>query len=104
MALSLKRTPRFPPREPRQLVRLKAYMLLPDDREVPIVITNLSHCGFMARALVTPEEGTRLGVSLPGTGILRAQVRWVDNNRFGALFEGERSQCMRPSYGRQGSF
>lgn len=86
MKLSLKLTPRFPPREPRVAVTIEATLLLPGDEVVPIAIRNISADGFMAE---TPREiacDGWVGVSLPGCGIVPARIRWSADGELGAQF------------------
>jgi hypothetical protein len=86
VGLSLKRAPRFQPRRPRYAANLSADLLLPDGREVVLRIRNLSDEGFMGEAAAGIEPDTWLGVSFPGFGILRAQVRWADGHYIGGWF------------------
>ena len=85
--LSLKRAARFAPRKPRIAALITTAVLLADDREVPIHIRNISSGGFMAVSAEGLTEGARFGVSIPGRGIVRAEVRWADDEMFGARFE-----------------
>ncbi|MDB5691150.1 MAG: hypothetical protein JWO81_213 [Alphaproteobacteria bacterium] len=87
MKLSLTREPRFQPRKPRLATFVNSAALLPDDREVPIVIRNVSPEGFMALTEYDLAENTWFGVVIPGRGIVRAQIRWFDGGLFGARFE-----------------
>jgi hypothetical protein len=87
MKLSVNREPRYHPRKPRLATFVNSAALLPDDREVAIVIRNVSPEGFMAVADGDLEEGCWFGVAIPGRGIVRAQVRWFDGGMFGARFE-----------------
>lgn len=85
--LKLNRQPRFAPRRPRMAAFIATAVLLPDDRELTIHIRNISSGGFMAVSSAELPEGTCFGVSIPGRGIVRAQVRWADEEMFGARFE-----------------
>jgi hypothetical protein len=91
--LSLKREPRFKARMPRVATTIRSNALLPDDREITLTIRNVSAEGFMAlapgalRDSASLREGTCFGVAVPGRGIVRAQVRWVEGDAFGARFE-----------------
>ena len=87
MGLSLKREPKFPPRRPRTAVQIRTVLLTPDDREVPISIKNISAAGFMGEALLNIDPETSLGVSIPDYGIVRARIRWNEDNKLGAYFE-----------------
>jgi hypothetical protein len=87
MAFDLSIEPKFPPREPRKSVRLTTTLLLPDDREIVAVLTNISRSGFTAKSDVQLELELPLGVAIPGSGIRRALVRWCDKNEFGAKFK-----------------
>lgn len=62
-------------------------MWLSDDRCVPIVITNLSLAGFTASTDVAPPPRmTEFGIELSGLGVVRAQIRWIDDGEFGSQF------------------
>jgi hypothetical protein len=61
-------------------------VLLPDDREIEVHVRNISHDGFMAEASESLCEGTCFGIEIPGRGIVRAEVRWVEGKAFGAHF------------------
>jgi hypothetical protein len=78
MPLSLKRVPLYPPREPRAVADIDAALFLPDDRAVPARVANLSPRGFMAEIEEPVAPGTGLGLFLPRYGIIRARVRWCD--------------------------
>jgi hypothetical protein len=85
--LNLKRPPRFAPRTPRIAAAIDTAVLLPDDREVEVQIRNISSGGFMAVSRQGLVAGIRFGVAIPGHGIVRAEVRWADEEMFGAQFE-----------------
>ena len=85
--LSLKREPRFKPRAPRVAATLTSTLLLPDDREVSILIRNISNGGFMGLTNAPLHEGVWLGVDIPGRGIRRAQIRWFSEGMIGGQFE-----------------
>ena len=88
MPLDLKRPPRFAPRAPRRAVKMRAVAWLADDRHLPIVITNISQDGFTANTCsAVPQVMSYFGIELPGIGITRAQVRWVDDAQFGSRFD-----------------
>ena len=86
MALSLKRAPRFAPREPRAAVVVDSLLLLPDDQVATITIRNISASGFMAYSAADLPPATWFGVAIPGCGIVRAQVRWSEAGAMGAQF------------------
>jgi hypothetical protein len=81
--LSLKRQSRYAPRGPRIAVDLGTSLVLADDRVVPVTIHNLSSNGFMAKCRGKVPENAWLGVELPGCGILRARVRWIEDGEIG---------------------
>ena len=87
MSLSLKRKPRYRPRLPRFATSVTTAILLPDDREIPIAIRNMSTGGFMAVTDAHVQVEMWLGVELPGRGIRRAQIRWFQDGMLGARFE-----------------
>ncbi|HEY0414099.1 MAG TPA: PilZ domain-containing protein [Allosphingosinicella sp.] len=87
MALSVKREPRFKARRPRAATFITTAVLLPDDREIRVDVRNISPEGFMAVTNVDDLAiGTQFGISIPGRGIVRAEVRWSDGGAFGARF------------------
>ena len=85
--LSLKREPRFNPRPPRAAAAVTSALLLPDDREVSVLIRNISNGGFMGLTNAPLRDGLWLGVDIPGHGIRRAQIRWFSDGMLGAQFE-----------------
>lgn len=87
MALSLKRAPRFAPRELRAAVVVDSLLLLPDDQVVTVTIRNISASGFMAYGAADLQPDTWFGVAIPGCGIVRAQVRWSEAGAMGAQFD-----------------
>lgn len=87
MGLTLKRKARFAPRAPRDGRSIRAALLLPDDREIFVLIRNMSNGGFMAIADEELAVGTWFGAHIPGRGIVRAQVRWFESGMLGAQFE-----------------
>lgn len=89
MPLELNIAARFLPREPRKAVRLEAILLLPDDREIAVMLTNISRSGFTACSDEAIDPQTILGVAVPGCGIRRAEVRWCEAGELGARFEDE---------------
>ena len=60
---------------------------MPDDSEVTAEVTNISRSGFTAYAERPISPSISLGVALPGHGIHRADVRWVQGLEFGARFD-----------------
>lgn len=84
---NLKIAPKYPPREPRRLSCATASLLLPDDRELPIELGNVSAKGFMARSQVPIPANISLGLNIPGFGIIRAEVRWSEGYELGGSFE-----------------
>ena len=87
MKLNLKRDARSEPRKPRVATTIVSAVLLPDDREITILIRNMSPGGFMAITEQPLELDTWLGVAIPGRGIRKAQVRWYESGMLGAQFE-----------------
>ena len=51
-----------------------------------IRIVNLSSGGFSAEGAGSLRKGDFLWINLPGLGMLRCQVRWRVEDRFGAAF------------------
>ena len=86
MKLSLKLPVRFPPRKPRVAIEIEATLLLPDDGVAPISIKNISVDGFMGETQAEVHAGARVGVALPGCGIVPARVRWNAAGEMGAQF------------------
>ena len=86
MQLDLKRIARFAPRRPRRSVAVDTTVLLPDDREVAVRLTNVSAGGFSAVSEAHILPGTTLGIGVPSFGIRRAEVRWATEKEFGGRF------------------
>ena len=86
MQLDLKRVARFAPRDPRRAVSVDTTVLLPDDREVAVRLTNVSARGFSAVGEAHILPGTTLGIGVPSFGIKRAEVRWATATEFGGRF------------------
>ena len=86
MELALNRPARFLPRNPRHGVDIETALVLGDDRVFPIRMENISSHGFMARCTIELAAGSWLGVELPGHGIVRARVRWWDDDEAGFQF------------------
>lgn len=51
-----------------------------------ITLLNLSSGGFSADGAGMLKRGDVVWISLPGIGLVRSQVRWRLENRFGAAF------------------
>jgi hypothetical protein len=49
-------------------------------------IVNLSSGGFSAEGAGSLRKGDIIWINLPGLGLLRSQVRWRVEDRFGAAF------------------
>jgi hypothetical protein len=86
MPLNLGRPVRFAPRAPRYATDTQSCVLLADDREIIVTIKNFTHRGFMAIASEPIGDAAELGISIPGYGIVRADVRWIDGMEFGGAF------------------
>ena len=89
MHLSLKRAARFPPREARRALAIRAYVMLPgQDHIVPLVIRNVSANGFMGEtsANANLKPGVAFGVWLGQLGIIRAIVCWNAGGEIGCQF------------------
>lgn len=87
MALSLKRPPKFDARRPRTAVWMPTVLLLPDGRELPVRLRNISSAGFMGESVRDLRSGLSIGVEIPAYGIVRATVRWSAEGKLGAHFE-----------------
>ena len=87
MPLNLKRLAKFAPRPPRKSVDVETNVLLPDDREVMVTLTNISARGFTAISDTEIVPATKIGISLPGFGIKRAEVCWASESEFGGRFD-----------------
>jgi hypothetical protein len=87
MALSLKRTPKFAPRRPRTRVAIDTVLLLPDDRELPIEVMNISPAGFMGETMRELDANMSLGIEIPRYGIVRAKICWSEAGKIGAHFD-----------------
>lgn len=55
----------------------------PDARPCTLLIVNLSAQGLMARSESDLPVGTRLTLTLPVVGVVRAEVRWSLGGRIG---------------------
>lgn len=86
MNLSLKVPARFKPRRPRASVAIAATVVLSDDGVMAVTVRNISEDGFMGIADGTLPVGSRIGIELPGCGIVQASVRWCEDGEFGAQF------------------
>jgi hypothetical protein len=86
MKLALKLPARFNPRKPRAAVVIEATLLLPNDCATPISIMNISTDGFMGETEAEVSAGARIGVALPGCGIVPARVCWNTAGELGAQF------------------
>ena len=56
---------------------------------VRVKVRNLSDGGMMAEAALVVERGTRLGIELRNIGRIKGSVAWVQDNRFGIVFDNE---------------
>ena len=86
MRLGLNIPVRFPPREQRQAANAAACLLLPDGRELQVVIKNITPHGFMAASRIPIDAPCEFGVEISEFGIVRAKIRWIDGRDFGAAF------------------
>lgn len=87
MSLSLKRLPKFDSRRPRTAVLMPTVLWLPDDREMPVRLRNISSAGFMGESPGDLQSGMSLGVEIPAYGIVRATIRWSEDGKLGAYFD-----------------
>lgn len=87
--LKLKRDPKFPARPPRTISDIPTRLLCEPDTEVSVRVTNLSDRGCCAEFSEHTDlhPGTCLGVDLRDRGIVRGQIRWIEENRVGIMFE-----------------
>ncbi len=58
-------------------------------------ILNLSSGGFSAEGAGNLRRGDVVWITLPGLGLIRSQVRWRVENRFGAAFLSTESLRVR---------
>ena len=65
---------------------METWLLLPNDRVIPVTIMNISEDGFMARAETSLEPGLMVGVVIPGYGIVPATLRWGEAGEIGGRF------------------
>lgn len=72
-------------RDARHGVNLIAWVST-DGAGAPAHIVDLSERGFGAKSWALMRIGSEIEVSLPGIGIVRAQVRWALGGVFGARF------------------
>ena len=74
----------------RDSLFLSADITLPDGGDpVRVKVRNLSDGGMMAEARLPVERGTRLIIELRNIGSLRGSVAWMQDDRFGIVFDQE---------------
>ncbi len=71
----------------RDEVHYRARAFGPDAQPHMLLVVNISPHGLMARCDAAFAEGDRLRVTLPGVGVVVAEVRWVLGGRIGVNFE-----------------
>jgi hypothetical protein len=72
-------------RDARHAVNMIAWVSA-DGAGAPAHVVDLSERGFGAKSWALMRIGSEIKVSLPGLGIVRAQVRWALGGVFGACF------------------
>lgn len=75
----------------RTEVCLRAKLLREDQTDLDVRLCNLSAAGFMAECLEPVQAGSKVILSLPGAGLIPAEVRWNVDFRLGAIFQWELS-------------
>ncbi len=70
----------------RDEVHFRARAYGPDAQPLELLIVNMSPHGLMARCEAELSEGQRLRLSLPGAGVLTAEIRWALGGRIGCHF------------------
>ena len=73
-------------RAPRVGVRQYAAMVLPDGREVPVVILNVSSGGFRIESQETLPIGEFVTLRAPHGEEVAAQIRWSLGHEAGGIF------------------
>ncbi|WP_231621651.1 PilZ domain-containing protein [Sphingomonas sp. 37zxx] len=71
----------------RDLVDYRARAFGPDARQLSLQIVNISPHGLMARLEAGYVPGERIRVTLPVTGVVVAEIRWVLGGRIGCSFD-----------------
>ena len=72
-------------------VCLRAKLLREGLTDLDIRLRNLSAAGFMAECLEPVAPNSKVVLSLPGAGLIPADVRWNVDFRIGAIFHWELS-------------
>lgn len=75
----------------RTSVSLPAKLIREGGPDVSILICNLSGAGFMGECEEALPTGCQIVISLPGAGMLPAEIRWARGGKVGGLFQFELS-------------
>jgi PilZ domain len=70
----------------RRPVRLTAQAHWPDGTAASVTVSNLSYEGCQLTSLHQFVHGETVALSLPGRGVIHAQIRWVRNRKAGVRF------------------
>ena len=81
-------TPAYSLREPRDACDLEALVTDEGGRELLCRIANLSESGFMGECAEKVAADTLISLTLPGRGLVQAEIRWTIGPRFGAMILG----------------
>jgi len=73
-------------RETRRPVALAAHAHWPDGSSAQVTVSNLSYDGCQLTSLRAFVNGETIALSLPGRGVIHAQIRWVRNRKAGVRF------------------
>ena len=73
-------------RQDRFPVEVDAVVHREDGAEVPVKLTNMSDEGCRLESAEHFRIGERLSIAIPGTGRVKAQVRWALPDSAGAKF------------------
>jgi hypothetical protein len=70
----------------RRPVTLAAHAHWSDGSSAPVTVSNLSYDGCQLTSLHQFAQGETVALSLPGRGVIHAQIRWIRNRKAGVRF------------------
>jgi hypothetical protein len=85
--MAMEREPRdWSGRGSRRDTRLTAAVFWPDGSSAAVQVSNLSYEGCELCSTRGFRKGETVRIAVPGRGKIAAQIRWVKDNRVGAVF------------------